>query len=262
MKESVSAVSRTSVAPATRRLRLPAVPPPDTPEGRIVALGVIVAAVYVLLLLADNTPLADRAASWIPLVLILGTIVVFMVGMMLGADFSRGRQFELELARTIAVHSGAGQTPEANSPLGRVLTEYLHTADEIRRHHRAHAYAAGPALWGAAAALVAAFFWGLGLMTGAIWLGYLAILVELPAVVCLSFSVAVLATATGESHPSDWFGFLTPRRWRRYERTNVAFDEAIASLPWLQDAREPFTSGGPGPTGSAPRSGPWSEAQA
>ena len=196
------------------------------------------ATVYILLLVGVNTPLADADGLWIPLVLILGTIVAFGLGAMLGSDFGRIRILELELARTVAVHSGAGQVPESDSPLGRVLKSYSSSADEMHRHARVHAYASGPALWGAAAALASAFFWGLSFTTGAIWLNYLAIVVALPAVVLLIFSVTVLALGIGVDVPLEGFDVLTPRRWRRFEGRSDVLDEAVASLPWLAEPRK------------------------
>ncbi len=234
------------------RWRLPEVPSPDTSEGRLVMLGVVVATVYVLLLLADNTALADQAGAFVPLLLILGTIFAFSIGSLLAADEARVRHFELELARTVAVHSGAGQHPEANTPLGRVLVEYLRSAEQMRQHSRIHAYAAGPALYGAGAALGAAFFWGLGLATGTIWLGYLAVLVELPAVVLLAFSAAVLANGSKRIRPTAGFELMTPHRWRRYEVRSPTLDEALATLPWLKEAGETMERSAPVPVPAAP----------
>jgi hypothetical protein len=234
---------------------MPPVPPPDTPGGRVLVASLIVGTVYVLLLVADNVSLADQSVWFIPLPLILATIVTFSIASMLGADFARVRQFELELARTVAVHNVAGQLPAADSPLGRVLKEYVQTADELRRNSRVHAYAAGASLYGAMLALGAALFWGISLATGAIWLTYLAVLVELPAFMLLVFAVTVLGTSVGGRSEVPGFEALTPQRWRHYREPNPALDEALAGLPWLNEFAQATRSSRPlaGPPVGAPR---------
>lgn len=217
----------------TRSIHLPAPPSPDTPAGRILIIGLLAGTVYALLLVGVNTSLADEAAIWVPLVLILGTLVSFFLGTMLGADRGRAQLLELELARTIAVHSGAGQLPEADSPLGKVLRGFVLASDEERRHTRVHAYAAGPAAWGAGSALAAAIVWGLSFSTSSPWVGYVAIVVELPALVLLSVSVAILASAIGWDREVPGFESLTPRRWRRYLERDETARQALAELPWL-----------------------------
>lgn len=248
--------------PKWPRWKLPDVPAPDTSEGRLVILGVVVALAYVLLLVADNTPLADGAAAWVPLLLVLGTIVMFAIGATLGADAARVRHFELELSRTVAVHGGAGQLPEPNTPLGRVLVEYLRSAEETRDHGRVHSYASGPALYGAACALFAAVLWGVGLTTGGIWLGYLAVVVELPALVLLSFSVAVLASGPERLHSTAGFAVLTPRRWRRFDRAGAALEDAMTTLPWLKGARDTMVPPTPSTVPLAAPAAPASNASA
>jgi hypothetical protein len=257
----VTASSPSLEWPKWPRWKLPEVPSPDTSEGRLVILGVLVAAVYVLLLLADNTALADQAGAFVPLLLVLGTVIMFSIGGMLGADEARQRHFELELARTVAVHSGAGQLPEPDTPLGRVLVEYLRSAEETREHGRIHAYAAGPALYGAAAALGAAIFWGIGLATGTIWLGYLAVVVELPAMVLLAFSVAMLANGSRRVRTTAGFTVLTPHRWRQHETRSSALDEALTTLPWLKEAAETMVAPRRATTALAPISAGAADAQ-
>ncbi len=216
--------------------------------------------VYVLLLLGVNTPLADQDSAWLPLVLILGTFVAFGLGSMLGADFARVRLVELELARTVAVHSGSGQAPESDSPLGRVLKEYAQSADEMRRHGRVHSYAAGPALWGAGFALAAAVLWGLSFTTGTVWVNYVAIVLLLPTIVLLFFSVSVLAFGIGFEKSVEGFDSLTPRRWRQFDGRSAAMAEAVATLPWLAELAPPSARAAGGPGSSA--SNPWSEGPA
>ena len=228
---------------------MPTVPAPDTREGRVVLAALVVGIVYVLLLVGDDVSLAVESVWFVPLVLILATIVTFSVAPMLGSDYARTRQLELELARTVAVHSVAGETPADGTPIGEVLKEYVRTADELRRTSRVHAYAAGPALYGAMTALGAAVFWGISLATGTIWLTYLSILVELPAFLFLVFAVTVLGTESGHRADVPGFDVLTPHRWRHYQQANPAIDVALRGLPWLEEfAQETKSSGSVAPT--------------
>jgi hypothetical protein len=142
---------------------------------------------------------------------------------------------ELELARTVSVHTASGQLPDAGSALGGVLQEYARTADDMRRHWRTDAYAAGPAMWGASLALLAAIFWGLSFSTGTVWVSYLAVVVELPVLMLLIFSVAVIATGVGQAKPVPVFEVLTPSRWRTFDARTPAIDEALAGMPWLAE---------------------------
>jgi len=199
------------------------------------AYALIAGTVYTLLLVADSVSLANLSASFIQLPLILATIATFAIGAMLAADFARIRQFELELARTVSVHSGADQMPEPDSPLGNVLKEYARTSAELRRHARAHAYAAGPAVWGALLTLAATICWVLSIGSGSIWMTYLALLIELPALTLLVFSMSVLGTAIGLSRGVVGFDALTPRRWRRYSERIPAVDDAIRTCSWLDE---------------------------
>lgn len=223
-----------------RRTKLPSIPAPDSTEGRALIVALIVGIFYALLLVGANTPLSNFDWVWIPLVLVLATIVSFQLSARLDSDHARAEMLELELARTVAVHAGSGQLPGPGSPLGRVLTEYARTADAMRRRARAHAYAAGPALWGAAFALVAAVLWGLS-VTGAVdWVNYLAIVVELPALVLLFYTVGALALNIGGEREVEGFVALTPRRMRRYASRSATYEATIAEVPWLgPEASEP-----------------------
>jgi len=232
---------------------MPTVPQPDTPAGRVLTTSLIVGTVYTLILVADNVPMTNQSAWFVPLLLILATIVSFFIVSSVGADYARIRHFELELARTVAVHSATGQAPEAGTALGTVLKEYVRTADEVRRHARVHAYAAGPSVYGAVLTLGAAVFWGMSFTTGAIWLNYLAVVVELPALMLLVFSVSVLGTSIGSGVGVPGFDALTPTRWRHYQEPNPGLDEALRGLPWLNEFAESIRSPRPAPT-------PWIEA--
>jgi hypothetical protein len=240
-------VATFSEAPSgrTRLQSIPPVPPPDSPGGQVLIASLVVGIVYVLLLVADNVPLANQAVWFIPLPLILGSIVTFSIASMLGSDYARVRQFELELARTVAVHSGAGQPPTADSPIGGVLKEYVRTADELRRQSRVHAYAAGASLYGALLALGAALLWGISLATGVVSLTYLAILVELPTFMLLVFGVTVLGTSVGSRTEVPGFDALTPVRWRHYKEPNPALDSALRELPWLSEFAQDTYARGP-----------------
>jgi hypothetical protein len=228
-----------TLAPITRMIKVPTPPAPDTPEGRVLIASLLVGTFFLLLLVSVNTALADQAAVWVPLVLILGTILSLTLGSRLMADRANVRIVELELARTVSVHNTAGQLPDPDSPLGGVLREYVHTADDLRRHWRTDAYAAGPAMWGALLALFSAVLWGLSFSTGTVWVAYVAIVVELPTLMILIFSVTVLAMGIGQARPVDGFAALTPRRWTGFQEYTPALETAIAGLPWLADyARE------------------------
>lgn len=239
----------------SRRVKFPTVPSPDTSEGHALIAGLLAGVLYVLLLVGANTPLSNFDWVWVPLVLVLATIVSFNLSARLDADYARVRLLELELARTVAVHGTSGQLPERDTPLGRVLTEYAHTAEAMRRRARAHAYAAGPAIWGAGFALAGALLWGLSLTTSSVWVNYLAIVVELPAFVLLFYAIGVLALNVGGHREAAGFAALTPRRWRRYEERNAALDATLASLPWLtQGDAAPTDAAAPSPPGKI-----WSE---
>ncbi len=229
----------------SRRVKIPTVPPPDSTEGRALILGLLAAILYVSLLVAANTPLTNFDWTWVPLVLILATILTFNLGARLDSDHARANLLELELARTIAVHRGSGQLPEAESPLGRVLSEYARTAEATRRRARVHAYAAGPAVWGAGCALAAAFFWGLSYTTSTVGLNYLAIVIELPAFVLLFYAIGILALNVGGRRSVVGFAALTPRRWRRYDERSASLEAAFATLPWLADEKSQFSQDGP-----------------
>ena len=237
----------------SRRVKLPAVPPPDSTEGRALIVGLLAGVFYAFLLVGANTPLSNFDWAWIPLVLILATIVSFNLGARLDADHARVRLLELELARTVAVHSGSGQLPEAGSALGRVLSEYARSADVTRQRARAHAYAAGPAIWGAGGALLAALLWGLSYTTSTVWVNYLAIVVELPVFVFLFYAVGALALNVGGQREVVGFAALTPQRWRRYGERNAALDATISVLPWLAErpsASADSRSSNPSPSSS------------
>ncbi len=251
----MSAPAATFTIGPPRRISFPEVPAPDTREGRALIVSMFTGVAFLLLLVAVNTPLADRAASWVPLVLILATVLSLALSSRLLTDRSNVRTIELELARTVSVHSAAGQLPDPAVPLGKVLREYVRTADEMRRHWRTDAYAAGPAMVGAFLALGSAIFWGLGFSTGTIWLGYLAVVVELPALTCLTFSVSVLALGIGQERAVSAFAALTPRRWRSFSERNPALDEAVAGIPWLDAFARELREGTSLP---ASKPGPWS----
>jgi hypothetical protein len=252
----MSAAPETPVPPARSRFTVPEVPAPDTPEGRVVAVSLIVGAVFVLLLVGVTTPLADQAGAWVPLVLILATVLSLALSTRLLTDRSNVRMVELELARSASVHTATGQIPDAQSPIGGVLREYVHTADEMRRHWRTDAYAAGPAMWGAVLALLAAIFWGLSFSTASPFVNYIAAWVELPALVFLIFSVAVIATGIGQARPVPGFETLTPHRWRGFSERTPALDAAVAGLPWLEEYARSLR-GPPAPTPARPA--PWVE---
>lgn len=236
--------------------QIPPVPAPDTSEGRVLVYALLVAIVYVLILIADATTLADQAAEFIELPLILGVIISFAVGISLTSQYARIRLTELELARTVSVHEGPDQMPSADSPLGKVMKEYVRTTAEFRRRARSHAYAAGPVVWGSLFALSSVVIWGIGMATGTNWPIYLALVLELPALVLLTIGVVILGTTVGVRQKVDGFDMLTPRRWRRFDQRNPTVDEVLQGCEWLGELyRKSATAPGPLPSADAP----WSE---
>jgi hypothetical protein len=222
------------------------------------AYTLIIGTAYTLLLVADNVTLANLSAEFIQLPLILGTVAAFAIGAIIVADYARIRLFELELARTVSVHTGSDQMPAEDSPIGNVLKEYVRTSDHLRRHARSHSYAAGPAIWGTLVSLAAVVSWGLSIGSGADWLTYLALVIELPALVLLVFSVAVLGTAIGVNRGVVGFDALTPRRWRRFSERIPAVDDALKTCPWLDEYARTLKGPQPSVSTAAP-AGPWVE---
>jgi hypothetical protein len=253
----MSASSAPTATSGSFRTRIPDIPAPDTREGRALAVPVMLGATFVLLLVSVNTPLVNWAWAWIPLVLVLAAVLSLTLSSRLLTDRSSVALVELELGRTVSVHSASGQLPDAGSPLGGVLQEYVRTSDTMRRHWRTDVYAAGAAMWGGVLALLAALFWGLSFSTGVVWVGYLAIVVELPVMLFLIFSVTVIATGVGQAKAAPGFELLTPVRWRGYHRRPQAIDDAIAGLPWLAEFARTLEEDVSEAKGST---APWSEA--
>lgn len=246
---AVTAASNSPTAPS-RTWKLPPVPAPDTAEGRVLIYALIVGIAYIALLVADATSLANTSGEFIAIPLILGTIASFAVGGMVTSGYSRLRFTELELARTVSVHGSSDQMPTADSTLGSVMKEYARLARDHRGSGRCHAYASGAIIWGTLAAFAAAAIWGVGLATGAIWPTYLALVVEIPALMLLTFGVAVLGTTIGVQRKVEGFDWLTPHRWRRFDERTPAVDEAIRTCPWLDQ----FVQGLKGSLDSGPNS--------
>ena len=248
-------VSGTSTQGSPRSWTIPSPPPPDTPEGRALIYALVLGVAYVLLLVADATTFANNSAEFLELPLILGTIASFATGGMLASEFARIRNLDLELARTVSVHRSADQMPEADSPLGNVMKEYARASMEIRRSARSHAYAAGPIVWGTLVAFAATVSWIVGLATGTTWPVYFALIVEIPALVLLTFGVAVLGTTIGVNRKVEGFDALTPRRWRRYDQRTKAIEETFRICPWLDDfQRDLYSSFLAGAVGDLPPS--------
>lgn len=224
-----------SEGPTWRWPAIPSPPPPDTPEGRTLIYSLVLGVAYVLLVVADTTTLANDSAAFIELPLILGTIASFATAGMLVAGSARIRTLDLELARTVSVHKSADQMPFPDSPLAEVMREYARASLELRRSARSHAYAAGPIVWGTLAAFAATLCWGVGLATGTTWPTYLALVIELPALMLLTFGVSVLGTAIGMNRSVDGFAALTPRRWRWYNQPTRTIEQTIRICPWLDE---------------------------
>ena len=253
-------MSATTIAPTpgTFSWKIPSPPPPDSPEGRVLIYALIIGISYVLLLVADAATLASLSAAFVPLPLILGTIASFAVGGMLVSEYARIRLTELELARTVSVRGSADEMPSADSPLGQVMKEYGRSAIDFRRAARSHAYAAGPILWGTLLAFASTVIWGIGFATSVTWTIDLALVIEIPALMLLTFGVAVLGTTIGIRQPVAGYDWLTPNRWRQYDRWTPAVDEAVRTCRWLDEfehgLRTRFLGGAPDGV-----EGPWTE---
>lgn len=201
----------------------------------MLVVGVIVGIAYAILLVAEATTLANQSAAFVPLLLVLGMIGAFSMGVLLATEYGQLRLLELEMAGAISAHDNPEDLPTPNSVVGVVLKEYVRASVEFRRSARCHAYAAGPLVWGALASLAAAVFWGLGFATGTTWPTYLALILVLPALVLLSGGVAILGTGVGRENSVPGFEFLSPQRWRRYGNRPAAIQTMLRECPWLEE---------------------------
>lgn len=201
----------------------------------MLVVGVIVGIAYVILLVAEATTLANQSAAFVPLLLILGMIGAFSIGVLLATEYGQLRLLELEMAGAISAHDNPEDLPTPNSVVGVVLKEYVRASVEFRRSARCHTYAAGPLVWGALAALASAVFWGLGFATATTWPTYLALILVLPALVLLSGGVTILGTGVGRENSVSGFELLSPQRWRRYGNRPAAIQTMLRECPWLEE---------------------------
>jgi hypothetical protein len=223
-------------------------PPPDSPGGLVILGAIVLGTAYVLLLVGAYSSLAAEAGWVVPLNLLLAVIVSFFLVSMIGSDRARATQFELEFARTVQAHLAAGETLVEASPLGGILKEYAHAADEERRMAREHVYAAGPALYSSALALAATLLIGLAYATGSpdalIGLGLLA---ELGAFVLLALTAGALAFSIGRDSEVSGFDSIVLRRWTLIARPSFPFTHSLTDVPWAA------------PLSSVSPSAPWDE---
>jgi hypothetical protein len=212
-------------------------PPPDSPGGFAVLFAIILGASYILLLVGAYSALSAEAGWFVPLTLVLAVVVSFFLVSMIGSDRARATEFELEFARTVETHLAAGETLVEASPLGGILSEYARAADEQRRSVREHVYAAGPALYSTALALVATLIVGLALVAGTFpdLLG-VGLLAELGAFALLTLSTGALAMSVGRDGDVPGFDAIVLRRWSRVADPSFPFRHALTEVPWVVPA--------------------------
>ena len=220
-------------------------PPPDSPGGLAILFAIILGAAYILLLVGAYSALCAEAGWFVPLNLVLSVVVSFFLVSMLGSDRARATEFELEFARTAEAHLSAGETLVEASPLGGILSEYARAAEEQRRSVREHLYAAGPALYSTAFALLSTLLVGLALVGGALpnLLG-IGVLLELGAFVLLGLSAGALAMSVGRDGEVRGFDIIVLRRWSRVANPSFPFRHALTQVPWAVPASH---IGAPGP---------------
>lgn len=212
-------------------------PAPDT-RGGLALLGAIILGVAYLLLLVGAYSALSAQALWVVTVnLILSVVVTLFLVSMISSDRARATEFELDFARTVQAHLAAGETLVEASPLGGILTEYARAAKEQRQLAREHAYAAGPAVYSTALALLATLVVGLAFVTGGVpnVIGF-GMVVELGALVFLALTAGSLAFSVGRRAEVAGFDVLVLRRWSRVARPSFPFTHALSEVPWVVDA--------------------------
>lgn len=211
-------------------------PPPDTPGGLAILGGLILGAVYILLLVGSYSALSAEAIWVAPLNLVLGVVTSLFLVSMIGSDRARATGFELDFARTVQAHVDAGASLVEASPLGGILSEYAHAAQEQRRAAREHVYAASPAIYSTSLAVVATLLVGLSYAMGGVSnvLG-LALLSELGAFVLLAISAGALAFSVGRAADVPGFDSFSLRRWSTVSRPTFPFSHALSAAPWAVD---------------------------
>jgi len=214
-------------------------PPPDSPGGLAILGGIILGAVFLLLLVGAYSALCAEALWIVTLNLVLGVIVSMFLVSMVGSDRARATAFELEFARTVQAHVAAGETLVEASPLGGILRGYATAAYEQRRGAREHVYAAGPALYSTALALMATLLVGLAYADGGDpnVIG-IAMLFEVVAFFLIAVTAGALAFSVGRASETPGFSSIVLRRWSHVTRASFPFTHSLTEVPWAADPTE------------------------
>jgi uncharacterized membrane protein YhdT len=204
-------------------------------------LGAIFLGIVYVVIFGGAYSAFTAEATWVVgLNLVISVLVTFFLVSMIGSDRARASDFELEFARTVQAHLAAGETLVEASPLGGILHEYARVARDQRNAAREHAYAAGPAIYSTALALIAAFLVGLAYAIGVDpnTLG-LAMLFELGAFVLLVLTTGILALSVGRTSEVPEFDALILRRWSRVATPSFPFTHSLGEVPWAAEAPLP-----------------------
>ena len=196
--------------------------------------------VYVVVFVGAYSALSAEGLWIVILTLVLGVFVSFFLVSMIGSEKARASDFELEFARTVQAHLAAGETITEASPLGGILTEYAHVAQEQRSAAREHAYAVGPAIFATGFALFSTLVLGLAYAVGSPSnVVGVAMLFELPAFSLLTFSTALLALSVGRAKEVPEFSPLVLRRWLRVSDPSFPFTHSLSDVPWASHPPAP-----------------------
>jgi len=223
-----------------KRHRGVGLPPPDSRAG-LALLGAIFLGIVFVVVFGCTYSAFTAEATWIVgLTVVISVVVTFFLVSMIGSDRARASDFELEFARTVQAHLAAGETLVQASPLGGILSEYARVAHEERNSAREHAYAASPAVYSTAFALVSAFLVGLAYAIGADpnTLG-LAMLFDLFAFVSLVLTTGILALSVGRTSEVPEFDVFVLRRWSRVATPSFPYTHSIGEVPWAAQAPLP-----------------------
>lgn len=233
-------MSTVQMPSALTRARRPMLPPPDSRAGLALIGAIFLGVVYIVVFVAQYSALSAEAPWVVGLNLILSVVVAFSLVSMISSDRARAADFELEFSRTVEAHLAAGETLVQASPLGGILAEYARVAHEERRAAQEHACAAGPAIYSAGLAALAACLVGLAYAIGADpnTLG-LAMLVELGAFFFLVLTTAMLVLSVGRRSDVPEFHALIPRRWARISDASFPFTHSLGEVPWAAQAPVP-----------------------